>query len=231
MGRKALISEEELLTRICDVFRAKGYVGTSMSDLAAASGLKKASLYHRFPGGKEQMAREVLAGVTAWFQDQVIAPLRAEGPVPERFVRMGLALNAFYDDGHKACLFNRLSAGPQGETGPFHEEIEAAFAAWRNAIIAALGDAGLDRQSARPRRRGARPDPGSPGLRPGHGSGVAVPPAGQGPARAPAGGGLIGGRAGSSSRRRRMTGGVCENRPPPSSAWPVPSWPCPRRRA
>lgn len=151
MGRRALISEEELLTRICDVFRAKGYVGTSMSDLAAAAGLKKASLYHRFPGGKEQMAREVLAGVTAWFQEQVIVPLKSEDPVHDRFVRMGLALNAFYDDGHKACLFNRLSTGPQGETGPFHEEIEAAFAAWRNALIAALGDAGLDRQGARTR--------------------------------------------------------------------------------
>ncbi|MEO0971892.1 MAG: helix-turn-helix domain-containing protein, partial [Pseudomonadota bacterium] len=60
MPRPASINDDDLLDRLSSVFREVGYEEASMALLASASGLKKASLYHRFPGGKEQMAREVL---------------------------------------------------------------------------------------------------------------------------------------------------------------------------
>ena len=60
MGRKALIDNDSLFEKISDAFRADGYEGASLSRLSEATGLKKASLYHRFPGGKEQMASEIL---------------------------------------------------------------------------------------------------------------------------------------------------------------------------
>lgn len=151
MGRKALISEDDLLERISDVFRAQGYEGASLNDLAEATGLKKASLYHRFPGGKEQMAREVLTSVTDWFSEHIIGPLKSKDDVSDRLYQMGLAINAHYEDGEKACLLNRLSSGPAGQGGLFHEEIEAAFTAWRNGLISALQDAGFDRAEARSR--------------------------------------------------------------------------------
>lgn len=151
MGRKALVSEEDLISRISDVFRAQGYEGTSLADLASATGLKKASLYHRFPGGKEQMAREILGSLTDWFAIHIIAPLKSEDDVADRLYQMGLAVNAFYEDGEKACLLNRLSSDPEGAGGLFHEEIEAAFTAWRNGLIAALQDARFDRAEARAR--------------------------------------------------------------------------------
>lgn len=151
MGRKALISDEDLIARVSDVFRAQGYEGASLNDLAQATGLKKASLYHRFPGGKEQMAREVLSKINDWFVDHIISPLKSKDDVRDRLYQMGLAVNAFYEDGEKACLLNRLSAGPDGQGGLFHEEIEAAFTGWRNGLIAALQDAGFDRAEARSR--------------------------------------------------------------------------------
>jgi TetR/AcrR family transcriptional repressor of nem operon len=43
-----------------ELFRERGYAGMSMQDLAERVGLKKASLYTRFPN-KESLVREVLA--------------------------------------------------------------------------------------------------------------------------------------------------------------------------
>ena len=50
--RPSKISDEKVFQGLSDVFRRKGYDGASYSDLMKATGLVKASLYHRFPGGK-----------------------------------------------------------------------------------------------------------------------------------------------------------------------------------
>ena len=39
----------EIIAKATDAFVAQGYAGTSMSDLARAVGIRKASLYHHFP--------------------------------------------------------------------------------------------------------------------------------------------------------------------------------------
>ena len=54
------VSEEEVVQKLFQVFRLKGFDGASLSDLAEATGLKKASLYHRYPGGKQEMAAAVM---------------------------------------------------------------------------------------------------------------------------------------------------------------------------
>jgi TetR/AcrR family transcriptional regulator, lmrAB and yxaGH operons repressor len=65
MARTQSISEADLIGRLSLVFRDRGYEGAALADLASAAGLKKASLYHRFPGGKQQMAEEVMAAAIA----------------------------------------------------------------------------------------------------------------------------------------------------------------------
>ena len=50
---------ESLLEVAVEVFTTRGYDGTSMEDLARASGLSKSSLYHHIDG-KEQLLRLAL---------------------------------------------------------------------------------------------------------------------------------------------------------------------------
>ena len=66
----------EVLRALGEVFRAHGYEGASLTLITDATGLGKGSLYHLFPGGKEQMAAEVLADIDAWFEFNIYAPLR-----------------------------------------------------------------------------------------------------------------------------------------------------------
>ena len=42
------------------MFRRNGYTGTGVKQVAAAAGAQLGSLYHFFPGGKEQLAEEVI---------------------------------------------------------------------------------------------------------------------------------------------------------------------------
>lgn len=150
MGRKALVSDEDLMDRLGDVFRDAGYEGASMAELAAAAGLKKASLYHRFPGGKRQMADEALRSIVERIQTGMLAALQSDAPPRERLTAMTRALDWFYDGGRKACLLNTL-ASPDWEGGPFNPEIGAAFEALTGAVAGTLVDAGLDAATARRR--------------------------------------------------------------------------------
>ena len=147
MARHALVDEEELLSRLTRVFRDVGYDGASLAQLADAAQLKRASLYHRFPGGKAEMARAVLAAASDWLGEHVIAPLTASGPPAARLERAAANLAAFYDDGETACLLNLLSS-PDMADGPFGDEIRRSFQTLIEAFARLAQDAGLDQATA-----------------------------------------------------------------------------------
>jgi AcrR family transcriptional regulator len=150
MGRKATIDEAELMNRLSRVFRDVGYDGATLTTLAEATGLKKASLYHRFPAGKEQMAREVLESAGVWLNDNILSPLKSEGPPKARLKAMVGKLDEFYSGGRQACLLNMLSSARIHE-GPFVEPIKQIFEAWIDALTTVLEDSALDRRTARER--------------------------------------------------------------------------------
>ncbi len=61
MANVRKVEDEDLMHRLSEVFKEYGYEGASLAILSQASGLKRPSLYHRFPRGKQQMAEEVLS--------------------------------------------------------------------------------------------------------------------------------------------------------------------------
>ena len=150
MGRKVAVEDAELMQRLSRVFRDVGYGGASLTMLAEASGLKKASLYHRFPRGKEQMAREVLESAGAWLDEHILSPLTNGGAPKERINDMVRQLDAFYSGGKQACLLNMLSSA-RIHDGPFTDLIRRTFEAWIDALASVLTDAGVDRTVARKR--------------------------------------------------------------------------------
>lgn len=150
MGRKASVDEKELMARLSTVFRDVGYEGATLTTLSEECGLKKASLYHRFPGGKEQMALEVLAAAGTWLAENILAPLKEPGNPRARVGQMIRRLDEFYSGGRQACLLNMLSSAHIHE-GPFTKPIKSVFHAWIDALAAAVADAGFERETARAR--------------------------------------------------------------------------------
>lgn len=147
MGRKSAISDDALLERLGDVFRDAGFEGASMAALSEATGLKKASLYHRFPGGKEQMARETLDFVSGRFLEAATEALNQTGSPRARLDALAAAARDFYAGGRKACLLNALASG-DGADAPFNAAIGRAFVRLQSAIAGVLQEAGADAETA-----------------------------------------------------------------------------------
>ena len=150
MARKALIENDALIDRLSATFREVGYEGASLALLSEATGLKKASLYHRFPGGKEQMGLEVLQDAGRWLGDHVLKPLAGEGTPRERIAAMTSELDSFYQGGRQACLLNLLSS-PIGEESPFKATIRQMFEAFVEALASVIAEAGCTPAVARDR--------------------------------------------------------------------------------
>lgn len=148
MARPQSIDEDALIARLACVFRDAGYEGASLALLSRATGLRKASLYHRFPGGKRQMADEVLAAALAWFAENVLAPLQGEGTPKARLAAVIERLDGFYEGGRRACLLNMLGS-PRLEDGPFSPAIKGAFEALIDAFAKLARDAGHAPKAAR----------------------------------------------------------------------------------
>ncbi len=80
----------ELISILDEVFRRRGYDGATLSVLSRACGLGKASLYHHFPGGKDEMADVLLQRAVAQLNDTRVSTSRSTGAVesaPQRIRR------------------------------------------------------------------------------------------------------------------------------------------------
>ncbi|WP_315889750.1 TetR/AcrR family transcriptional regulator [Kovacikia minuta] len=54
------MSKQAHVSSLLNLFRQFGYDGVTLSKISQATGLGKASLYHHFPGGKDEMVETVL---------------------------------------------------------------------------------------------------------------------------------------------------------------------------
>lgn len=142
----ALLTRDELLNRLHDTFRRYGYEGASMSRIATATGLGKASLYHHFPGGKEQMAAAVLDARRNWYEEKLFRPLEAMHPPRQRLTNMLTTLDQVYEAGDKASLPALLSLTIERDM--FADAISDFFQRWLDCMTQLLIDAGLARDIA-----------------------------------------------------------------------------------
>ncbi|WP_276168340.1 TetR/AcrR family transcriptional regulator [Zobellia alginiliquefaciens] len=136
--RPQKVLDIEILTGLAKVFRSKGYEGASLADLSEATGLKKASLYHRFPNGKQEMADAVFNHIGNWVEENVFQKLLNEDIAPEQRIITALQeIRILYDGGNKVCIFRALSM--QAGLELFEEQVKNGMQKW----IAAFKNVGI----------------------------------------------------------------------------------------
>lgn len=138
--RPAKVAGEAVADALVAAFRRDGYAGAAVRDLCDATGLKSASLYHRFPRGKTDMALAALARAAECFGKAVVSPLEAAGDPAARLRRSAAGLRRHYAGGRLACLLAVLAASEPPEA--VRGEIAAALARWRDALAGVLVEAG-----------------------------------------------------------------------------------------
>ena len=108
--RPQKVENKEILEGLFTVFRSKGYDGASLNELAKATGLKKASLYHRFPGGKSEMTQEVLTFIEELVFHKIYSILNNEELEPKKRLSKVLKnIELIYNGGKNDCIYRSLS--------------------------------------------------------------------------------------------------------------------------
>ena len=138
--------KSDVVPMIAEVFREFGYEGASLGRITERTGLGKGSLYHFFPGGKEEMAREILAHVDHWFVENVFRPLERDAP-REAIESMWAATADYFHSGRRICLVGAFALDETRE--PFAAEIRIYFARWIKALRGAMARGGVDAREAR----------------------------------------------------------------------------------
>lgn len=123
----------EIITSLVKTFRTNGYEGTSLTELAKATGLKKASLYHRFPNGKQEMAEAVINYIDDWAEQNIFKSLKDEKTLPiERLIKGLDEIRNSYNGGKESCIFRALSLGQSLDI--FEQQIKNGMKKWIKAF-------------------------------------------------------------------------------------------------
>jgi TetR/AcrR family transcriptional regulator, lmrAB and yxaGH operons repressor len=133
---------------LAEAFREHGFEGASLAHLCEATGLGKGSLYHFFPGGKEEMAAAVLADVDAWFTGAIFEPLRGAPPGESAAMsEMFDAVADYFRSGRRVCLQGAFALGRERDR--FADVIRSYFEQWIASLAAALRSGGQSEPAAR----------------------------------------------------------------------------------
>lgn len=134
-----------LVPVLAEVFRAHGFEGASLARITEGTGLGKGSLYHYFPGGKEEMAQAVLAHIDHWFEVHVFAPLREDAP-EQALAHMFDECAHYFRSGQRVCIVGVFALSSTRDR--FALAVKHYFVAWASALNDALLRAGHETLAA-----------------------------------------------------------------------------------
>lgn len=138
--------KETYIPCLLQLFRQHGYDGATLAKIAGATGLGKASLYHHFPDGKDEMVKTVLDYLESWMDRNILQVLKGSGDPVSRLQQMCDRLGEVYEGGKQPCLSAILLLGSARDM--FHDRIKVFYQVWIDAIAEVLIAAGLDDTTA-----------------------------------------------------------------------------------
>jgi AcrR family transcriptional regulator len=131
-------SRDRMIVSTALLVRERGARATSLDDVLEHSGAPRCSIYHHFPGGRDQLLREA----TAYAGEYVARRLeRADDPLAALDdLYAEYASNLRESDFRAGCPVVAVAVEGPG----LRDEAAAAFERWREAIARGLVEAGVD---------------------------------------------------------------------------------------
>jgi AcrR family transcriptional regulator len=142
-------ARERMLDSAATLIRERGASGTSIDDVIAHSGAPRGSIYHHFPGGRNQIVQEAVERAGGSI-DAIIAAA-GDRTVVETF-------DAFLDlwrasliasDYRAGCPVVAVAIEANDDTPQLREAAADAFASWRRALSDVLRSEGIAPAEAR----------------------------------------------------------------------------------
>ncbi|HEX6569275.1 MAG TPA: TetR/AcrR family transcriptional regulator [Acidimicrobiales bacterium] len=144
-------TRERIVDAASDLFRLRGYAGTGMKQVVARAEAPFGSVYHFFPGGKEQLAVEAIERAGRFYHDLVLAVFDAEPDVVAgtRAVFDGAAEVLEASGYADACPVATVALEVASTSEPLRQASDRVFESWLATLTSRLVDAGADPAAAR----------------------------------------------------------------------------------
>ena len=133
---RMIAERSDVIPVLAEIFRAYGFEGASLARITEGTKLGKGSLYHFFPGGKEEMAAAVLDEIDDWFHAHVFDPLRSGDDAAKSIAAMFDEVRRYFLAGRKVCLVGVFALGCERDR--FAAQVSEYFAAWADSLHEAL---------------------------------------------------------------------------------------------
>jgi AcrR family transcriptional regulator len=144
-------TKDRIIDSSAELFRRQGYTGTGVKQIVAAANAPFGSIYHFFPGGKEQLGAEVIRSSGALYI-QLFATIAMQAPdvltaVGDFFT--GAAETLRETDYADACPIATVALEVAGTSEPLREATAEVFDSWIAGATEYFAAARIPREQAR----------------------------------------------------------------------------------
>ena len=144
-------TRDRIVDSTAELFRRQGYTGTGVKQIVAEASAPFGSLYHFFPGGKEQLGEEVIRWSGQMYM-QLFVTVTADAPDVatgvERFFEG--AAETLEETGYAdACPIATVALEVASTNEPLREATADVFDTWISGATEWLAAAGMPRERAR----------------------------------------------------------------------------------
>ena len=144
-------TRQRIVTASTELFRRRGYTGTGMKQIAEAAGAPFGSIYHFFPGGKEQLGEEVIRTSGAVYLGLIAALME---PYEDRAAATRDAFSAAADtlselDFADPCPIATVAMEVASTHDKLRQATSEVFDSWIDGLAAYYAAGGIPEPAAR----------------------------------------------------------------------------------
>ena len=147
----AVDTKHRILETTAELFRRHGYTGTGLKQIVAAADAPFGSIYHHFPGGKQQLCEEVIRSAGRMYFELVGAVFMA-APDPVSGTRnafLGAAVTLEATDYADACPIETVALEVASSDDLLRRACAEVFEEWIGGASAMFRHAGVAEAEAR----------------------------------------------------------------------------------
>jgi AcrR family transcriptional regulator len=135
-------TRDRILAATGELFRRQGYAATGLKAVVSEAHAPFGSLYHHFPGGKQQLAAEVIHASGAYFQALVCAVYDEQSDTAASIeaVFAGAAEVLAATDFRDACPITTVALEVASTDEVLRRATAEVFEAWTDALTDRVGD-------------------------------------------------------------------------------------------
>src|SRR3954465_7208192 len=138
-------TKDRIVGASAELFRRQGYSSTGVKQILAEASAPFGSLYHHFPGGKEELGAETVRRSGRLYAVVVAKAMDVEGDIADR-VLAGFtgAAETMRESGYAdACPIATVALEVSSTSEPLREACAEVFELWFTGLTATFADAGI----------------------------------------------------------------------------------------